>query len=147
MPPLSPVSAGSDWSREIYEAAKELFNGEARVMRPDGKPDSWDPITGETTPGTPDSVVQDWRPARAQHIRTPLEQSTGGGWSTERRFRFQMELRPDDVPLSKGLYVQFRGGKDHTLEQFAFQMMSAVNSSHAALRTLECSTEAGVVAQ
>jgi hypothetical protein len=139
---LSAIPDDSDWSDEIFEAASEEFNGELRVMLP-GTPGQFDPDTNTTTGGTDPTVVIDWRDARAQHIRLPLENNDGNGWSTKRRFRFQCELREGDPIVHKGMYVEFRGGKDHTLEEFAFQVNSAVNSSHAALRTIETSTEAG----
>lgn len=138
---LLPLSHADDWSEEILEAAKEFFNGEARVMRP-GTPGVYDPITNATTGGSAASTVMDWRPARAQHVRLPLENHDSNGWQTERRYRFQWEIRTGDAQIGKGLYVEFRGGKDPTLALLSFQVNSAVNSSHAALRTVEASTEA-----
>lgn len=130
--PLTPVPPASDWSAVIAEAAKMMFNGELRAF-----------IPGELDSGADDVVLIDWRPARAQHLAMPLEMSDGSGWNTKRRFRFQTELRADDPIIPKGAIVRFRGGKDHTLTRFAFQVTSAVNSSHAALRTIETITEGG----
>jgi hypothetical protein len=138
---LSPVRSESDWSAEILEAAREFMNGELRVMKP-GTPGTYDPATDEATGGTEPSVVIDWRPARAQHLRMPVETNDGNGWTSRRRYRFQCEILDGDPLIKKGLYVEYRGGKDPVLAEFAFQVVSAVNSSHAALRTIETITEA-----
>ncbi|MDL5351094.1 DUF6093 family protein [Microbacterium sp. zg-YB36] len=141
--PLSPIPTAAHWSDVIAEAARTMFNGEARVMLP-GTPGTYDPITDTVTGGTPPTVAQDWRPARAQHVGMPLETSDGNGWSTKRRFRFQWDLLPDDPIITKGMYVEYRGGKDPSLARFDYQVLSAVNSSHAALRTVEAMSELGI---
>lgn len=137
---LSPPPLANDWSQVILETAREFMNGEMRVMRP-GTPGTYDPVTDGTTGGTPPTVVIDWRPARAQHIRLPLETSDTNGWRTRRRYRFQCEILDGDPIITPGLYVEYRGGKDPSLASFVYQVTSAVNSSHAALRTVETITE------
>ena len=138
--PLLPIDAEDDWSAEIYEEAKEFFDGELRVVNP-GDPGAYNPESDSFSGGSNASTVIDWRPARAQHLASPTELSNGNGWSTERRFLFQCENRPTDPIIEKGWVVQFKGGKDHTLASLAFQVSSAVNSSSAALRTIRCTTE------
>jgi hypothetical protein len=137
---LSPVSSGSDWSAEILDGAKGEFNGELRIMLP-GAPGVYRPVADEVDGGTEALVVIDWRPGRAQHIRLPLEINNGDGWNTERRYRFQCEILDGDPLIPQGSYVEFRGGKDPSLHDFTFQVTSAVNSSHAALRTILTATE------
>lgn len=139
LPPLAP-----SWSEEILDAARWTFNGELTVIKP-GAPGSFNPVTDTETGGTPDATIVGWRPARAQHIRLPIENNDGNGWTSRRRFRFQCEIRPGDPAIQQGMVVRFRGGNDPTLALFAYQVVSAVNSSHAALRTIECITE-GVAA-
>lgn len=140
-----PLDDSDDWSAEIYEEVSQYFDGELRVVKP-GKPGVFDPTTNSTTGGTADTTIMDWRPARAQHISSPLETVDGNGWATKRRFLFQCENRDGDARILKGMVVRFRGGKDASLATIAFQVTSAVNSSHAALRTIRATTEAGVPA-
>lgn len=138
--PLLPLDEADDWSSEIFEDAQSMFDGELCIIKP-GTPGTYVPALDAETGGTPDTVVVDWRPARAQHIRMPMETNDSNGWTTRRRFRFQCEIRDADPLITKGLVVRFRGGKDHTLALLAFQVVSALNSSHAALRTIEATTE------
>lgn len=142
---LSPINATS-WPEEIAEVAREFMNCTIKVFRP-GKPGKYDPATDDYTGEgyVPDIVLLEGRPARAQHIRLALEQAGAYEWSTKRRYRFQIELLDDDPTITKGSVVRVTdGGNDPTLEDFAFEVVSASNSSHAALRTLETLTEFGV---
>lgn len=129
-----------DWAASIFQVAQEFMDGELCVIKP-GTPGTYDPVTDGYTGGTPDQVIIDWRAARAQHIRMPLETNDGNGWTTRRRFRFQMELRENDPAITQGLVVRYRGGKDPVLATLSYQVISAVNSSHAPLRTIETMTE------
>lgn len=132
-----------DWADEILEAAREFFNCTITVFIP-GEPGKFDPKTDGYTGGTPNQIIVDDRPARAQHIRLPLEQAGAYEWSTKRRYRFQLELLASDPAIRKGMVVRVTdGGRDPILEQFAFEVASASNSSHAALRTIETLTEFG----
>lgn len=137
---LSRVSPAGDWPAEILEAARETFNGHLTLYRP-GEPGTYDSKTNTFAGGTPDEVLIADRPARAQHIRLPQEYNDGNGWGTKRRYRFQCEILEDDPAITKGLFVRFSGGRDPELEKVAFQVVSATNSSHAALRTIETVSE------
>jgi hypothetical protein len=135
-----------DWSGEILEVAREFFNCAIDVILP-GKPGKYNPSTDayDGAGAVPDVMVIEGRPARAQHIRLPLEQAGAYEWSTKRRYRFQIELLASDPVIRKGMVVRVReGGKDPVLVHFAFEVASASNSSHAALRTIETLTEFGV---
>lgn len=154
--PLSPIADVEDWSAEILEGAKEFFNGRIEVVDPSNIITvPYDPITDEgptseaeiVLTNDPDDTVRG-RPARIQHLRVPLENAGSGEWSTKRRFRFQHEMLPGDPTLRKGqLVTVLDGGKDETLTEFSYTITSAVNSSHAALRTIEAITEGSPDAQ
>lgn len=142
---LSPIDEEA-WPDEILEVAREFFNCVIDVLNP-GSPGKYDPIADDYTGEgyIPDEIVLDGREARAQQIRLPLEQAGAREWATKRRYRFQTEIVDGDYPITKGMVVRVRaGGRDPVLQHFAFEVASASNSSHAALRTLECITEFGV---
>lgn len=132
------------WPEEILAVARTFFNCTIDVILP-GEHGTYDTDTDEYNGGTPDTIILEGRAARAQHIRLPLEQAGAYEWATKRRYRFQLELLDGDPTIRKGMVVRVRaGGRDPVLEQFAFQVASASNSSHAALRTIETVTEFGV---
>lgn len=140
---MTPLPAPMSWEDEIAAAAIEQFNGAFVVEQP-GDPGTYDPTEDEYTGGTDATVIQAERPGRIQHVRLPLESSDGDGYTVRRRVRIQCELRDGDEIITKGLVVRVTdGGRDASLEAFTYQVVSAINSSHAALRTLECITEAG----
>ena len=141
---------GRDWSGEIRDAVIEsgALNGVIRIYKAGStQPGAHDPYAGSG--GEPDvELILGPRDARAQHLRLPVESNDGLGWTTRRRYRFQYQILDGDDDITgdlvgKGYSVRFTGGKDPSLQHFSFQVLSAVNSSHAALRTLECITEAG----
>lgn len=112
-----------DWSSEIEALAREQRNGKIVVYKPDR------------------SVIIAERPARIQNVRATPEVATSIEWSTKRFYRFQVELRPDDPHIPAGSIVRVTdGGKDHTLVDYVYEVLSASNSSHAALRTIETVT-------
>ena len=140
--PLSPVPTAESWSAEILEAAREFFNGTIDVFIP-GEPGTYDPVDDETTGGTPATPLISARPARAQHIAMPQQNSDVSGWNVRRRVRFQCEILAGDPVIPRGAVATYAGGNDPTLNEITFQVVSAINSSHAALRTIEAITEAG----
>lgn len=142
---LKAIDATS-WPEEIAEAAREFMNCTIKVVRP-GKSGKYDPTTDDYTGEgyEPEKIILQDRAARAQHIRLALEQAGAYEWSTKRRYRFQIELLADDPTITKGMVVRVTGGgNDPSLQHFAFEVVSASNSSHAALRTIETLTEFGV---
>jgi hypothetical protein len=142
MPPLTPLPTASSWSEEIAEAAREFYNGLLTIIDP-GTPGTYDPVTDTMTGGNPDTILIADRPARAQHLGLPTQGSDVTGWNVKRRFRFQCDVLEGDPIIRKGLVATFTGGSDPSLAEYTFQVVSAVNSSHAALRTIECTTELG----
>lgn len=137
---LSPVNHAAHWAEEIAEVAREFFDGELEVRRV-STPGTYNPVTGEYGADTPGEVVLSRRPARAQHLSSPNETNDGNSWQTSRRYRFQCDIREGDGSVTKGLVVRFFGGRDPEVPKMVFQVDWATNSSHAAIRTIECSTE------
>lgn len=136
----------ADWSAEITEEALGEVNGEISVLNPGETVEiPYDPGTDEGGDVVMATVLAN-RPARIQHLRSPVDASVADQWQTKRAIRFQIELRAGDPLILKGYIVKVvDGGKDKSLEQFAYTVTSAVNSSHAALRTIEAVSELAVV--
>lgn len=80
-------------------------------------------------------------PARVQHLRAPLDASSASAWATKRAIRVQIPLTDSAALIRKGWIVQFIGGNDPALENISATVQSAINSSHAAIRTVECISE------
>lgn len=137
---LPRINHAAHWADEIAEAARDLFDGELEIKTP-STPGVYDPTSGTYTPETPGEVILSRRPARAQHLRSPSDTNDGNGWQTYRRYRFQCDILPDDLSVTKGLLVRFFGGRDPELLKMVFQVDWATNSSSAAIRTIECTTE------
>ena len=145
MPSLPPPPPADSWSDEIAAAAEEMMNGVIDVYIP-GEPGEYNPITDEIEGGTPDQVIVNASKARIQHLAGPAEAAGSAEWATKRRFRFQIPLQAGDAPITKGMLVRVvDGGRDPGLESYSYTVLSAVNSSHAALRTIEAVTEGAPV--
>lgn len=141
-----PSRGGSSWEDEIADEARGEYNGTIVVRKP-GVRGSRDRITGDYGPFVLGDVVLSARPARAQHIRLPLDSNDGTGSQARRRYRFQCDILDGDPliteeSITQGLVVYFTGGRDPELAKMTFQVRMATNSSHAAVRTIEAVTEA-----
>lgn len=111
-----------DWSSEIEEAAATKRKGKIVVYKDR-------------------AVLIPERAARIQHVRATTEFATSTEWNTKRFYRFQISLQPNDPPIPAGSIIRVTdGGKDHTLILYVFEVLSAANSSEAALRTIETVT-------
>lgn len=147
LPPVSfglpPITSGDDWLAEIAAEALKEFTASIMVILP-GFSGRYDPELDAHVGADTGSVALAERPARIQHIRLPLETAGSAEWATRRRYRFQVELRPGDPVITKGMIVVVTdGGRDPNLEAFTYEVISATNSSHAAIRTIETITEMG----
>lgn len=89
---------------------------------------------------------------RFQHKRAPLDASSATSWGTKRAGHGQVPLDAIAGQISKGWIAQIGPGvddrtgaaiplRDPTLALVSFTVQSAVNSSHAALRTVELISE------
>lgn len=135
LPPLSP----SNWADEIAQEAERWMNCTATF---------YDPV-----PGNPPTLTKLFEAkARWQHLRTPVDSSNATAWSTKRAGRIQVPLNAATGLVKRGLIVRLSPGvdpvtgaliplRDPTLALISFTTQNAVNSSHAALRTIEVVTE------
>lgn len=140
--PATPTE--DSFSEEILDAARELMNGVIDVVSPGTS--RYDADTDSIVVVTPDVVVIADRPARIQHLGNPIETTAAGEWAGKRRYRHQIEILPGDPLIKKGMFVRVRdGGKDPSLISFRYPIITATNSSHAALRTIETYTEYAAV--
>jgi len=89
---------------------------------------------------------------RFQHKRSTLDASNATAWETKRAAHVQIPLTAIAGLVSKGWIAQISAGvddatgatiplRDPTLALVSFTVQSAVNSSHAALRTVELMSE------
>ena len=141
MSPLPAPYAEDDWAAEITEDARTQFNGVVTIRMPSAE-GAYNPTTDVTTPGAAGAVLIQSRPARIQHIGAPRQNDSTEGWSTEQGIRVQFEILAGDPVIPKGAEVHVEdGGRDAQLESYVFQVAKALNSSHAALRTVLASTE------
>jgi hypothetical protein len=147
MAPLPAPFDEDDWGAEIAEEARTEFRGSIVIEKP-GKPGVWDPKTQTfDDSGTPATEIIPERPARIQPYNQAIANSDGNGYTVRRRIRFQQDILPDDPIIKKGSVVRvIDGGRDHTLASFVYPVISAINSSSAAQRTIETSTEGTTVA-
>lgn len=137
---LAPITDPDDWEQEIADAAIEEFDAEITVQWP-GTSGEYDPISGEYGPEVPGEVIIDKRIGRVQNLRSPIEFNDGNGWQTKLTYRIQIDARPDDPSITKGLICKVAGGRDPELPKMTFHVAFATNSTHMAVRTIMCATE------
>ena len=138
---LRPVSDGDNWSQIIADSAAEFMNAVITITLP-GTPGAYDPVTDTYGAGVAGTVLIDDRAARAQHLSSPSETTGAGEWGVKRRYRWQILLDPSDPIIPKGAILTCsNGGRDASLTQFTYEVLSATGSSHAALRTIETLSE------
>ncbi len=139
--PPNLLSTESWWS-EIADAARAEFRGVVSILDPSNVVTTpYDPVTGTGGPGEA-AVVIDHRPARIQHLRPPFESDGSAHVDATRRVRVQLDIQAGDPDITPGFIVRVDGGgNDTTLTHYRYKVVSALNSSQAALRTLECTTQ------
>ena len=119
---LPPRIDLNDWSAEIGAVAEQFMNTEVKFYD-----------SAKTLKLT--------CPARVQHLRSPIDSSNATAMQTKRNIRLQVPLSSASTFIAKGWLVQITGGNDPSLDNITLTVMSAINSSHAALRTVECQSE------
>lgn len=126
-----------DWEDEVAEVAVGEMNAVIDILDPSGTGTPYDPSTDTGGLSEPATIITG-RPARIQTRREPHTMDAQVVWTTQRRVLIQIELRPDDPIVSKGFVVRVTdGGRDPSLTRYAFEVLNAVNSSHAAVRTIQ----------
>lgn len=133
----SPASV-TDWSAAITAAVLPLMTGAIEIYDPESATTTpYDPATDTGGVSTPALFMAE-RPARIQQLTsTDLPGTTE--WTAKTPYRIQIELRPGDPYIRKGLQVRVTNGdKDPSLTERSYEVISAVNSSNAAVRTINC---------
>lgn len=128
------------WQDQIREAAIPYMNARVCFYRTVGGTDDY-PELG--LPGSPATVEVLWSgKARVQQIRAPRNDSSDYQASDSRSFRFQLDPQDNPPVLYSGTKGRvLDGGRDSSLENYAYTVESAVNSSHMAVRTVELSAD------
>lgn len=140
--PATPTE--DSWPDEILAVARDLMNVVIDVVTTGTS--TYDADADSLVEVTPDIVVLAARSARAQQLGNPIEATAAGEWAGKRRYRFQIEILDGDPLIKKGMVVRVKsGGRDPSLLSFRFPVITATNSSHAALRTIETYTEYAAV--
>lgn len=128
----------ANWQDQIHAAAIQYMNAEVcfyEIIEGD-----YDEVTNT---GEKSVAVITWRgKARVQQLRTARDANTNYQRSDSRAFRFQLD--PDDNPPAVYAGTKARvidGGRDPQLENLAYTVDSAINSSHMAVRTIELTAE------
>ena len=128
------------WQENILDTARQFMNGEVCFYRVVGGTDHL-PEIGQV--GTPATVEVLWKgKARIQHLRAPRRDSTEYQASDSRSFRFQLDPLDEPPVVYAGTKARVtNGGRDASLETYSYQVESAVNSSHMAVRTVELTAD------
>lgn len=123
---LPPRASLANWSDEIAAVAADFMNVTAKFYNSAG-------------------ALQLTTKGRWQHKRSPLDASSATSWSTRRAGHIQVPLTASTGLILKGWTAQISAGteplRDPSIGLISFTVQSAVNSSHAALRTVEVISE------
>lgn len=127
---LPPRRTGS-WSDEIAAAVETQFDCLVEVLT--------------STTGNPPviTILLGPVPGRFQHLREPIDSSTATAWGTKRAAHVQIAMPAVNIP--KGAILKITGGRDPQVPKMRWVVQSAVNSSHAAVRTIKVISDAVVV--
>jgi len=127
---LPPLTA--DWEDEIASAAIPFMSAEIVIF-------TGLPISGA-------NILFQGK-SRVQQVRQPRGVSTTYEWSAQRIFRFQIDYSEvATVNITKGNFIRvLSGGRDATLYHLPFEVLSAVNSDHRAVRTIEATTSGAIL--
>ncbi|QIK61804.1 hypothetical protein G7068_16185 [Leucobacter viscericola] len=101
--------------------------------------------TQEDASGNPTAIISR-RPARVQQVRNPSISHDSGQQLVKRPFQFEIELRPTDPIIRKDMLIRVHfADRDPNLCHYGFTVTDSVNSSEAALRTINTLTELAVL--
>jgi hypothetical protein len=130
---------------EMAKTYRNWLNGSIQIIDPNTGDGTWDEWTNEYTGGEPTVI---WSgPARIQHISGESLPTVGFSQTGIRGIRVQVPLDVEAGFIRKGLQVVvIDGGNDYELEQLQFTITSAVNSSYAWGRTIECEVDVKSIA-
>ena len=125
LPNPAEMSYDANWPLEIAAAVLPFMTATAKFYDP--------------TSATPTEAVLT-SAARAQPFRLQTDASTETNWANKRLVRLQLPLDATTGIIEQGWACQLEGCADPTLNMVTLIVVSAINSSHAAIRTVICET-------
>jgi hypothetical protein len=132
-------------SAQMASTMLSWMNATVQIVDPNVEDATWDPFTNEYTGGSATVLWQG--PARIQHLSSESLPEVGYSQVAIRGIRLQVPMDPELGFVRKGLQVIVTdGGSDIELEQLQFVVTSAINSSYAWVRTIECEVDVKSVA-
>jgi hypothetical protein len=132
-------------SGEMRSTMLPWMNGTVQIVDPNTSEQEWDPFTNDYIGG--ESTVLWQGPARIQHLSSETMPDVGYSQVSIRGIRLQVPMDAELGFVRKGLQViVIDGGSDSELEQLQFVVTSAINSSYAWGRTIECEVDVKSVA-
>jgi hypothetical protein len=132
-------------STEMGRTTKGWMNATVQIIDPNVSDTEWNEWTNSYTGGEPTVIWQG--SARIQHLKSEKFGNAGYAEIGIRGIRIQVPLDFNMGFIRKGLQVVvIDGGVDVELEQLQFIVTSAVNSSYAWLRTIECEVDVKSIA-
>ena len=132
-------------SAQMASTMLAWMNATVQIVDPNTAEATWDPFTNTETGGEPTVLWQG--PARIQHLSSEATPYVGYSEIGIRGIRLQVPMAPELGFVRKGLQVIVTdGGSDVELEQLQFVITSAINSSYAWVRTIECEVDVKSVA-
>lgn len=126
-------------------AALQWMNASIEIVDPNIGDETWNEWTNSSTGGEPTVI---WSgPARIQHLKNESLPDVGFSQLSIRGIRVQIPIDAAAGFIRKGLQVIVTNpGNDYALADLQFVITSAINSSYAWLRTLECEVDVKSVA-
>jgi hypothetical protein len=132
-------------SAEMGKIILSWMNATVQIIDPNTADATWDPFTNTEVGGAATVLWQG--PARIQHLSQESLTEVGLSQVGIRGIRLQVPMDPELGFVRKGLQViVVDGGSDVELEQLQFVVTSAINSSYAWVRTIECEVDVKSVA-
>ena len=132
-------------SAQMAATMLSWMNATIQIIDPNVNEQEWDPFTNQYTGGNPTVLWQG--PARIQHLSSEKMPDVGYSQTGIRGIRLQVPMSNELGFVRKGLQVIVTdGGSDVELEQLQFVITSAINSSYAWVRTIECEVDVKSVA-
>jgi hypothetical protein len=142
------ANSGVNFSHISSEMRKTLLNwmnATIQIIDPNTGDANWDPFTNTETNGQPTVLWQGQ--ARIQTLTRSNMVEVGYSETGIRGIRIQVPIGDDLGFVRKGLQVVvIDGGSDVELEKLQFVVTSAINSSYAWNRTIECDVDVKSVA-
>ncbi len=127
-------------SAEMRNTVAHWFNATIQIVDPNVGDVEWD-IVNNVQVGGSKTVLWSGQ-ARIQHLKRDSTPDVGYSQTDIRGIRIQAPMDLDLGLVRKGLQIIVTdGGSDAVLEQLGFVVRSAVNSSYAWGRTIECDVD------